>query len=225
MDGVLVIDKPAGPTSHDVVQIVKRITGAKKVGHLGTLDPAATGVLPLVINGATKRADELKGVEKVYEFTLVLGASTDTDDDQGKIVKKMEVPADAVKKLEAIIPEFLGEVMQRPPAFSAIKMGGRKSYEAARKGEALEIEPRKVVINKLSILDSYLPNVKMRLECNSGTYVRSLCRDLGEKLGCGGHASGIRRLKSGNFSIEAAICLDSLSKDSEIWKKSLLPIG
>lgn len=224
IDGVLVIDKPAGPTSHDVVQIVRRIIGARKVGHLGTLDPAATGVLPLVINGATKRAKELAGDEKIYEFTLKLGVRTDTDDGTGRVIAQGAVPPDFIEKLEAVIPRFIGIIMQRPPAYSAIKIGGRKAYEMARLGQGVDIEPRPVQIDSLTILNSDGSDVRMRIECRSGTYVRSLARDLGAALGCFGHAGGIRRLRSGRYHIEDAIAPQELAGNPGILSERLLAI-
>ncbi|MFH0798617.1 MAG: tRNA pseudouridine(55) synthase TruB [Pseudomonadota bacterium] len=221
-DGVLVIDKPAGPTSHDIVQQVKRITGARKVGHLGTLDPAATGVLPLVINGATKRAQQLSGTEKIYEFTLKLGARTDTDDDAGQVVARGLLPPDALERLNELLPRFIGRILQRPPDYSAIKVGGLRAYDAARKGNALSLEPRFVEINSLSIISSDGADVRMRLECRTGTYVRSLARDIGEALGSLGHASRIRRLRSGPYIIDEAVTMAELIDCPETWRRKLL---
>jgi tRNA pseudouridine55 synthase len=223
IDGVLVIDKPAGPTSHDVVALVKRLTGARKVGHLGTLDPAASGVLPLVLNGATKLASKLAGTEKVYEFTLFLGLSTDTDDDAGKVIAEAPAPAELLGRLEALLPTFVGTIPQRPPRYSAIKVGGRRSYKVARQGGEPELELRAVAIDELEILESHWPEVRMRLACRSGTYVRSLCRDLGEALGCGGHAKAIRRLQSGPYTLEVAVGLDALRRDDPgLWRERLI---
>jgi len=223
MDGVLIIDKPKGPTSHDVVQIVKRLIGAKKVGHLGTLDPAATGVLPLVVNGATKHAAHLAGIEKIYEFTLRLGVVTNTDDDTGKVLKQSAVDVSRAD-VRAAIPGFVGQIMQRPPDFSAKKIKGRRAYSMARRGVFVDIESRPIQINNLCITGGYIPNVNMKLECRSGTYVRSLCRDIGEVLGCGAHAAGIRRLRSGKYTIDEAIPLDELRENPEIWRERLISI-
>lgn len=224
MDGILVIDKPAGPTSHDIVQQVKHLIGARKVGHLGTLDPAATGVLPLVINGATKYATDLAGDEKVYEFTLELGVTTDTDDDAGRVIARSDVPGDVIARIKAVIPRFVGEIMQRPPAYSAIKLKGQRAYKMARKGVQIDIKPRPVRIDSLAILGHKRHGVRMRLECRSGTYVRSLSRDLGEAIGCAAHASHIRRLRSGRYSIDQALSLAELLHRPELWKERLLPI-
>jgi len=219
-----VIDKPKGLTSHDVVQVVKRAISAKKVGHLGTLDPAATGVLPLVINGATKQASRLAGVEKVYRFTLVLGASTDTDDDMGRVIFDGDCPEDCASKVKDLIPTFVGDIEQIPPHFSAIKVGGRRAYKIARNGKKPKIGPRRVYIKNLYITNSCDDKLEMVLECNSGTYVRSICRDIGKVLGCGGYASNIRRLLSGRYSIEQAIPLDDFMRDSDDHMKYIIPI-
>lgn len=224
MDGVLIIDKPAGPTSHDVVSIVKRLTGAKKVGHLGTLDPEASGVLPLAIDGATKRAGLLAGTEKVYEFTLRLGRTTDTDDDTGTVTAEKTVPKDAGEKLRSVLDQFTGNIMQRPPKYSAVKVNGRRAYDLARKGTEFELDPRPVRVDSIEVLDVALPEVRMRVACNSGTYVRSLCRDIGEAIGCSGCAKDIRRLKSGPYIIDKAVHLEELKADSEGWEDSLIPL-
>lgn len=222
MDGILVIDKPAGPTSHDIVQEVKRLISARKVGHLGTLDPSATGVLPLAIDGATKRAGMLAGTEKVYEFTLRLGTATDTDDDAGRVTAERDVPPDAAQRLSAIIPRFVGRISQRPPAYSAVKVGGRRAYAAARMGRPLAIEPRIVQIDALAVIAASGDGVRMHLECRSGTYVRALCRDIGEELGSAGHASAIRRLRSGPYTIDAAITMAELIGQPAIWMERLI---
>lgn len=219
MDGVLVIDKPAGPTSHDIVQRVKRILMARKVGHLGTLDPAATGVLPLVINEATKRAKELAGKEKIYDFTLRLGAGTDTDDDAGKVTEQSPIPADFLAKLEAVLPSFIGAVMQAPPVFSAVKIGGKRAYKLARGGDITVPESRQVKINSIIILETNGHDVRMRVDCESGTYVRSLCRDLGEAIGTVAHAGGIRRLRSGRFTIDEAVAIEDLEAEKKLYNR------
>ena len=210
MDGILVIDKPAGPTSNDIVQMVKRAIGARKVGHAGTLDPAATGVLTLCINGATKRAAELTGGEKIYEFTLVLGASTDTDDDTGTVAKECSVTDGHRSQLETVVQRYVGTIDQIPPAYSAVKKNGVRSYKNARKGKEVELEPRSVLIHELAVLGIEGNRIAMRLRCEKGTYVRALCRDIGRDLGCGGHAAEIRRVKNGRFMIDDAIPLEDV---------------
>jgi tRNA pseudouridine55 synthase len=224
MDGILIIDKPAGPTSHDVVSIVKRLTGATKVGHLGTLDPEASGVLPLALNGATKSAGLLAGTEKVYEFTLCLGRTTDTDDDAGTVTSEKKVSKDAGERLKEVLDQFTGNIMQRPPKYSAVKVNGRRAYDLARKGTDFELDPRPVRIDSIEVVKVKLPEVRMRVACNSGTYVRSLCRDLGEAIGCGGCAKGIRRLKSGPYIIDKAVDLEKLRAGLSDWENSLIPL-
>lgn len=219
MDGILVIDKPAGPTSHDVVQMVKRAIGARKVGHTGTLDPAATGVLTLCINGATKRAGELSGGEKIYEFTLILGAQTDTDDDTGKIIEEVAVDDSHVSQLETVLKKYIGTIEQVPPAFSAVKKNGVRSYKQARKGKQVSLEPRDVIIHDLAVLGVDNNRIRMSMRCEKGTYVRALCRDVGKDLGCGGHATDIRRVKNGDFSVDDAISLDEVP---ERWRDALI---
>ncbi|MFH1874921.1 MAG: tRNA pseudouridine(55) synthase TruB [Pseudomonadota bacterium] len=212
MDGILIIDKPAGPTSHDIVQEVKRLLAAKKVGHLGTLDPGATGVLPLVVNGATKLAAKFNNTLKVYEFDLVLGIATDTDDDSGQVIKNKKIPKNYLKLITKALPEFQGKIKQVPPTYSAVKLMGEPLYKKARKGQKIQVESREVTIYDLEILmdssrinSSGNPRLKMKVTCSSGTYVRALCRDLGEKIGCCGHAARIRRLESGPFKLQDAV--------------------
>ena len=224
MDGVLVIDKPAGPTSHDVVAIVKRIARARKVGHLGTLDPAASGVLPLVINKATKFASELAQGGKLYEFTLCLGQLTDTDDDAGAVLTSREVSPSLEKTLPGILGEFIGSIMQRPPLFSAKKLGGRRACDLARKGVTFSLEPRPVLIESLELTGGEWPRPRLRMACGPGTYVRSICRDIAERLGVPGHASGIRRLKSGPYIIDDSVSLDLLAAEPELWRERIIPL-
>lgn len=219
MDGILVIDKPAGPTSHDVVQMVKRAIGARKIGHTGTLDPAATGVLTLCIDGATKKAGELSGGEKVYEFTLVLGAQTDTDDDTGTVIEECVVEEGYLLKIEEVINKYIGLIEQVPPAYSAVKQNGVRSYKQARKGNEVSLEPRNVVIHELTILGEDENRIRMRMRCEKGTYVRALCRDIGRDLGCGGHAADIRRVKNGKFTIDDAIALEDVPAR---WRDALM---
>jgi len=209
-DGVLVIDKPVGPTSHDVVQIVKRTIGARKVGHLGTLDPAATGVLPLVINNATKHAEALKGGDKVYTFTLVLGTQTATDDDAGEVIATHPVMPSHREMLPPLIAEFIGESDQMPPSYSARSVGGVRLYKLARDGVVPEVTPRRICIHELAIEREDGLRISLRMRATAGTYVRALCRDIGARLGCGGHASGIRRLQSGRFTLAQAVKLEEV---------------
>jgi tRNA pseudouridine55 synthase len=219
IDGVLVIDKPIGFTSHDVVSRVKKEIGAKKVGHLGTLDPDATGVLPLCINGATKQASLLAGGEKIYSFTLVLGKITDTDDSTGSVISEQKVEQEDIQKLKGIVDRFVGEIDQVPPQYSAKKINGRRLYKTARKGIKVNVEPSRVQVYELTIEDIDGDQINMKVRCGPGTYVRALCRDIGAEIGVGGHASNIRRLQSGRFTIDQAI---GLAEVAAKWQDKLL---
>lgn len=205
MSGVLVADKPSGWTSHDVVAKVKRTLGAKKVGHLGTLDPMATGVLPLVINGATKFADSLGGTVKVYRATLKLGEDTDTYDKEGQVVRRGETGSLADADVREVLRGFAGKMMQTPPMYSAIKKHGVPLYTLARKGVEVEREARQIEIHSLEIVTISLPFVEFSVRCSKGTYVRSICHDTGAALGCGGHLFDLRRTASGVFTIDEAV--------------------
>lgn len=226
MDGILIIDKPVGHTSNDVVQEVKRLLKARKVGHLGTLDPLASGVLPLVINKTTKYSSRFSKGYKIYEFDLILGAATSTDDEEGIIVQKGFVPDNAFNLLRGILPSFLGEISQIPPAYSAIKVRGVALYKRARQGEFIDVIPRKVRVFSLIILKANTlkraSKFRLRMVCSSGTYVRALCRDIGEGLGFFGHAGKIRRIASGPFNISEAITLDELKKMTPLKRQKLV---
>jgi tRNA pseudouridine55 synthase len=205
---IIVVDKPTGPTSHDICQHFKRKLKAKKVGHAGTLDPLATGVLILLIDDATKQQASFMGKDKEYLFTLRLGAATDTYDSQGKVVSSGEVPADALEQIKKLLPDFTGEILQTPPAFSALKQKGEALYKKARRGEAVVVEPRKITVYSLEIVESRLPDVTLKARCSSGTYVRSIAHDIGQKLGCGAHITALRRTRSEPYGVEDAIVYD-----------------
>lgn len=229
MDGILIIDKPAGPTSNDVVQEIKKLLKARKTGHLGTLDPGATGVLPLVIDSATKIAVRYNASIKEYEFDIILGAATDTDDEYGKTIRESPIADDAGKLLLKILPSFTGEIMQAPPAYSAVKVNGVPLYRIARKGEGVFPDPRPVRIYSLDVCggahgESKNGRARYRLKmvCSSGTYVRALCRDIGEKLGVFGHAGNIRRTKSGPFDIKDAVSLEEFRSLTEEKREKLI---
>lgn len=207
MNGILVIDKPKGPTSHDICQYFKRTLPVKKVGHAGTLDPMATGVLVILLDQATKLQSVFLGKDKEYEFTMKLGETTDTYDAEGKILERGLVRDDVEEKLKKLLLQFQGEILQTPPAFSAIKKNGQPLYKLARKGMSVEVPPRKIRIDSLEILRVGLPEVTLRCRCSCGTYIRSLAHDLGQKLGCGAHVTALRRLRSEPFGIEEALPL------------------
>jgi tRNA pseudouridine55 synthase len=211
MDGVIVIDKPEGWTSHDVVSKVRKIARSKKVGHLGTLDPIATGVLPLVIERATRLAQFYTRSDKIYEGLVRFGWSTTTYDREGEIVgNKVEVALDP-EELERHLDAFRGEFMQTPPAVSAKKVEGKRAYELARKSVAVELEPVKVHIYELTVLEINGADVRLRAHCSGGTYVRSIAHDLGRVLGCGAHLHELRRIASGEFELDQARTLDQLA--------------
>ncbi len=216
MDGVIVLDKPFGKTSHDMVSFVRRLTGIRRVGHTGTLDPAATGVLPICIGRATKAADMLTAADKRYIAEMVLGMTTDTQDADGEVLTECEVTC-TEENIQAAVGGFVGEISQLPPMYSAVKIGGKKLYELARKGEKAERKPRKVTIYSIDILDIDLikKTVKIEVACSKGTYIRTLCEDIGIKLGCGAYVNSLRRTKSGMFSESGCITCAELVKMQE----------
>jgi tRNA pseudouridine55 synthase len=216
LDGVLVVAKPAGPTSHDVVGLVRRLSGTKKVGHGGTLDPFASGVLPVFLGSATRMVEYHMGDEKAYRATICFGATSATDDRDGELVPG-EGPAPAREQVEAALAEFRGPILQRPPAFSAMKVGGRRAYQLARRGEAPALKPRPVTIRRLELVewdgsDPERPTAVVDVECGAGTYIRSLARDLGERLGCGAYLGALTRTRSGPFALDRAVDLDSVRR-------------
>lgn len=203
--GVLVIDKPQGWTSHDVVAHVKRKLKAKKVGHLGTLDPLATGVLVLVINGATKYSSMLDTGAKEYHTVARLGEETDTYDREGKVVASSDTSALTIDAIRSALESFKGRISQVPPMYSAIKSGGTPLYKLARKGVTIEREPREIEVYSLEVLKIEIPVVEFKVLCSRGTYLRSICHDLGKLLGTGAHLHELRRTASGDFSVDEAV--------------------
>ena len=220
MNGILLIDKPAGPTSHDVVDIIRRRFKIKKVGHAGTLDPAATGLLVILIGTATKASGRLLNGDKEYEVICLLGTRTDTDDTAGKIESSQDNIAVSRRQVEQALEGFRGQIRQNVPRYSAVKVNGKKLYELARQGRQFSLPEKEVTVYELQIMKFNLPNVHLKIKCSKGTYVRSLCRDLGEFLGCGGCAAGLRRTRSEPFSVEDAVKLDEVKKmtDSQLLK-------
>ena len=211
MDGIIVIDKPKGPTSHDIVDIVRRTFNIKKVGHAGTLDPMATGVLVILTGKCTKESGRFSSDDKEYEAELTLGATSDTEDAEGVItVSGKAIDPDPVRIKEAF-RAFLGPIEQVPSAYSAVKHKGKKLYELARKGIRVEIEPRRITISRLDITEISLPKVKFCVTCSKGTYIRKLAADIGQRLGCGAYLSALRRTRSGKFTIAEAVTIDKLS--------------
>ena len=208
INGIVNINKEIGFTSHDVVAKLRGITKQRKIGHTGTLDPDAVGVLPICFGKATKVCELLTNKDKVYVTTLLLGKVTDTQDSSGKIIDEYDVSGLLENEVQKCIMSFVGEYMQIPPMYSAIKIKGKKLYELARKGVEVERTPRKVVINYINVLEIDLPRVKMEVSCSKGTYIRTLCHDIGRKLGCGGMMEYLLRTKVGDFVLDRSITID-----------------
>lgn len=219
-EGVLIIDKPAGLTSHDVVNQIRRLTGIRRVGHAGTLDPLATGVLLLCLGRTTRLVEYLVGHDKEYEVTIRLGQTTNTYDAEGEVVTERPFTHLTRTQIEQALAQFHGPILQKPPIYSAIKKDGRPLYKLARAGTEVDVPARTVTIYALEIRDIALPEIRLRVHCSSGTYVRSLAYDLGEALGCGGHVTALRRTAVGNFVAAHAIPLAELTVDN--WQEHLL---
>ena len=214
-DGVLVVDKPAGPTSHDVVAVVRRATRVKKVGHTGTLDPLASGVLPLVLGRATRLAQFLSSAEKEYEAEVDLGVSTTTFDRAGRAVDAPDARSVAGltrPEIESAIDEFRGTRLQQPPVFSAKKIDGDRAYDLARQNETVALQPVEVTVHALDLLEWSGARLRLRLVCSAGYYVRSLAQALGARLGTGAHLAGLVRTRSGDFSLASAVSLADLAQ-------------
>jgi len=224
MEGLLLVDKPAGLTSHDVVARVRRWSGERRVGHAGTLDPAATGLLVLLLGRATRLAQYLTHTAKRYQALIHLGVSTSTDDAEGEVLATAPVQFE-LETLQAAVASFLGEQLQVPPAYAAIKVKGEPLYRRARRGETVIPEPRRVHFYALELLDWTPPYLRLEVTCSAGTYIRSLARDLGQRLGCGGHLRELRRLASGSFTLEDSLSLEQVQALAEAGKlaEALLP--
>jgi tRNA pseudouridine synthase B len=215
MDGIIVINKEKGYTSHDVVAKLKKKLNISKVGHTGTLDPNATGVLPILIGKGTKFSKYLINHDKTYEVELELGTKTETADIEGKIVEEKDVDEEYVKRnLLQVLKSFEGKQEQHPPIYSAIKKNGKKLYEYARAGEKVEIEARQIEIYTIELLEYEEKNVRFTVSCSKGTYIRSLCEDIANKLNTVGYMKNLKRLQVGNFNIENAICIDNLNLEN-----------
>jgi tRNA pseudouridine55 synthase len=224
VSGVLVIDKPVGLTSHDVVQIVRRGTGIRRAGHTGTLDPRASGVLVVLVGPAVRLSQFVSATDKRYQATIKLGSSTDTYDAEG--IPTEEKPVEITEeKFAELLKSYEGEIEQVPPAYSAIKKDGKKSYEEARKGEEVVLEPRKISVFNLEVLEWVPPEVVIDVFCSSGTYIRSLANDIGEELQTGAHLNGLRRTRSGQFTLRDAVSLRRLREafESGTWAQFLIP--
>jgi tRNA pseudouridine55 synthase len=211
--GILLLDKPVGPTSHDAVARVRRAAGLRRVGHAGTLDPLADGLLVLGLGPAARFLEYLVGLDKTYETTVRLGQATTTYDAEGDVTAEHPVSVSAAQ-LTAALDAFRGPIRQRVPSHSAVKRDGRPLYESARRGEMIDLPQRDVVIHALDLLAFDPPLVTLRVACSSGTYIRSLAHDLGAALGCGGHVAALRRTAVGVFSVDGAVPLDTLTPES-----------
>ena len=214
-NGIINVYKETGYTSFDVVARLRGILGQKKIGHTGTLDPDATGVLPVAVGNATKLVDMLTDKKKEYVATFILGMTTDTQDISGKVTDRSKVTC-TDEKIRDVITSFTGDIKQIPPMYSAIKVGGRKLYELAREGKEIERKPRPVTIYDIEILSMDTcgedPNITIKVECSKGTYIRTLCHDIGQELGCGAVMSSLKRTASGQFTIESAHTLDEIER-------------
>jgi tRNA pseudouridine55 synthase len=216
IDGVLLVDKEPGMTSHDVVGLARKRLGIKKIGHCGTLDPMATGLLILVVGRATKIQDLLMSEDKEYEGTITLGSTTDTQDKEGKVLEEKPVPELTEDQIREPFESMKGDFYQTPPMVSAIKKDGVPLYKLARQGKVVEREPRLVHIYAYEILKIALPDIDFRVLCSKGFYVRTYADVIGEQLGCGAHLSGLRRTRSGNFNLERSVTVSAMREMSAL---------
>jgi len=223
LDGAILVDKPAGPTSHDVVDAIRRKFGIKKVGHCGTLDPNATGLLIIVLGRGTKLSERLMGDDKVYEGTIKFGEETDSYDSDGELTASLPVPLLTLDQLNEEAAKFIGDQMQIPPMVSAIKKNGVPLYKLARKGIEVEREPRLIHIYNFRFTEYTEPLAQFRVACTKGTYIRSIAHEFGQKLGCGAHLTTLRRSASGKFDVADALPLDTILKltTAELEKRVL----
>lgn len=223
-NGIINIFKEKGYTSHDVVAKMRGILKQKKIGHSGTLDPDATGVLPVLLGNATVLSDMLTDKSKEYEAVLLLGVSTDTQDISGKILKKCDISSLTQDEVKSVIRSFPGEYMQLPPMYSALKVGGRKLVDLAREGKEVKREPRKVHIFDIDITDINLPRIKFRAKVSKGTYIRTLCHDIGEKLSVGGCMESLIRIRVDKFKINNAITIKQIEENGECINNSIMSV-
>ena len=222
MNGIVIVDKPQGWTSQDVTARLRRVYATRRIGHGGTLDPMATGVLPVFVGRATRGVEFFEHAEKTYETLLLLGRTTDTQDVTGATLAEKPVrlsPAD----IEKVLPRFRGDILQVPPMYSALKVNGKKLYELARKGQEVERQPRPITVFELTNLGFDGTRLSLRVRCSKGTYIRTLCQDIGEALGCGGCMEALRRVQAGEYGIEDAVPLEQLleSETPEQYLRSL----
>jgi tRNA pseudouridine55 synthase len=223
VNGWVILDKPAGMTSTHAVSRLKRIFNAKKAGHAGTLDPLASGILPVAFGEATKTVPFVQDGEKAYRFTVTWGAETDSDDSEGTVTKTSDLRP-STEAVKALLPRFTGTIMQQPPAYSAIKVAGERAYDLAREGEIVELAARPVTIHELHLISNDEICAVLEARCGKGTYVRAIARDLGRLLGCYGHVTVLRRTRVGAFTEEHAVPLEDLTEAPEEAHQDLLPV-
>ncbi len=226
ISGILVVDKPVGLTSHDVVEIIRKGTNIRRAGHTGTLDPRASGVLVVLIGPAVRLSEFVSAADKRYQAIIRLGGATDTYDADGRFIGQARTPVNITEaQFNEVLQRFVGEIEQTPPPYSAVKVQGRRAYEMARQGEEVELAPRKINVYHLEVLEWAPPEVVVDVHCSSGTYVRSLANDLGVALGCGAYLVGLRRTKSGRFTLRDATPLRKLQESfvTGNWYQYLIP--
>ncbi|MGM9548639.1 MAG: tRNA pseudouridine(55) synthase TruB [Faecousia sp.] len=217
MNGIVIIDKPAGWTSQDVTARLRRVFGTRRIGHGGTLDPMATGVLPVFVGRATRGVEFFEHAEKTYETVLRLGITTDTEDTTGTVLTRQLVSV-TQEQVDGALEHFRGEIMQIPPMYSALKVNGQKLCDLARKGKEVERQPRPITIHELTLLSREDDALRLRVRCSKGTYIRTLCKDIGEALGCGGCMQQLRRVQAGEYTIAEAVPLQELLDAQEPGK-------
>jgi tRNA pseudouridine55 synthase len=216
LSGILPVDKPAGPTSHDVVSIARRSLGERRIGHTGTLDPFASGLLLLCIGPATRLAEYLSALPKSYAATLELGVTTDTDDRLGSVIATRDWVAVDLPSVQSAFSDLVGNILQVPPQYSAKKVAGERMYDVARRGDAVELAPAPVTITSIQIIRFEPPTVEFTVDCSTGTYIRAIARDVGAALGVGAHLSALRRTRIGGWGVEDALTLDQLTDPERV---------
>ncbi len=224
LKGILLVDKPVGITSHDVVDRIRKASGIRRVGHTGTLDPAATGLLILCIGPATRLSEHLTGLDKVYEGDMRFGLVTDSYDMDGQVVSESPVPDLTPEQIQGAFDRFTGDIEQVPPMVSAVKVGGERLYKKARKGEVVERPARAVTVREFALLEYAPPVAHFRVQCTSGTYVRSLCHEVGEGFGCGAVLAALRRTAVGRHRVEDALPVDAFKTPDDV-RAQLVPLG
>ena len=222
MNGIVIVDKPRGWTSQDVTARLRRVFNTRRIGHGGTLDPMATGVLPVFVGRATRGVEFFEHAEKTYETVLRPGITTDTEEITGAVLSERDAFVTG-QMLEQVLPKFRGEILQVPPMYSALKVNGQKLYDLARKGQEVERKPRPITVHELTLLGMDAEGIRLRVRCSKGTYIRTLCKDIGEALGCGGCMAALRRTAAGEYTAQEAVPLEELLETAEP-EKYLRPV-